>query len=94
MSSPRNHSCADRPSPIGERILAPRGAGLSELARILAGGYRRLLTGKALAVNGTQRAIPGEVGPASGLDVLAPESPHVVQGPGRRTAKARGREAP
>lgn len=93
MNSPLSRSCADRPSPDGERIPAPRGAGLAELARVLAGGYRRLLTGTALPVNGTLRAVPGENGPASGLDVLGRESPHGLEGRGRRTVTARRQEA-
>ena len=68
---------------------------LTELAGLLAQAYRRAL-GESLLAPATREESKacGSPGAPIGLDVLGRESPPVVRGPGRRTAKARPEEAP
>ena len=68
---------------------------LRDLAGLLAQAYRRAL-GDSLRAPATRAESEAyrTAGAPKGLDVLGPESPHVVEGPGRRTARARPEEAP
>ncbi len=68
---------------------------LRDLAGLLAQAYRRALgeSQRAPATRDESKAYRPSAAPI-GLDVLGPESPHVVQEPGRRTATARRQEAP
>ncbi len=68
---------------------------LAELAGLLAQAYRRALgeslRGPATRDESKAYRLPGA---PFGLDVLGRESPHGVDGRGRRNAKARRQEAP
>jgi hypothetical protein len=57
--------------------MTARHTDLSEFARLLAAGYRRLRTVAARPVHGVQCSVPGDIGRDSGLDVCPAESPHV-----------------